>query len=124
MADLVFELSGNPQTLDAAIASAGFASRIVIGSWYGTKPAAVNLGGKFHRSRIRLISSQVSTLPPEAAARWDKARRIESAWEMIRRVRPSRFITHDMPVGRAAEVYDLLDRRPGDVLQVVFTYSN
>ena len=64
MADLVFELSGNPQTLDAAIATAGFAARIIIGSWYGTKPAAVNLGGRFHRSRIRMLSSQVSSPAP------------------------------------------------------------
>ena len=85
----------------------------------GPKPAALDLGGRFHRSRIRLISSQVSTLPADAAARWDKARRRETAWEMIRRITPSRFITHEMPVERAAEAYELLDRRPEDVLQVV-----
>jgi 2-desacetyl-2-hydroxyethyl bacteriochlorophyllide A dehydrogenase len=123
MADLVFELSGEPATLNAAIAACGFGGRIVIGSWYGTKPAVLDLGGRFHRSRIRLISSQVSTLPAEASARWDPARRVETAWEMIRCVRPSRFITHEMPVERAAEAYDLLDRRPEDVLQVVFTYG-
>jgi 2-desacetyl-2-hydroxyethyl bacteriochlorophyllide A dehydrogenase len=123
LADLVFELSGEPSTLNAAIAASGFGGRIVIGSWYGTKPAALELGGRFHRSRIRLISSQVSTLPAEAAARWDPARRIEVAWEMIRRVRPARFITHEIPVERAAEAYDLLDRRPEDVLQVVLTYG-
>jgi 2-desacetyl-2-hydroxyethyl bacteriochlorophyllide A dehydrogenase len=123
LADLVFELSGEPSGLTAAIEACGFGGRIVIGSWYGTKPAALDLGGRFHRSRIRLISSQVSTLPAEAAARWDKTRRIETAWEMIRRVRPSRFITHEIPMERAAEAYDLLDRRPEDVLQVVFTYG-
>jgi 2-desacetyl-2-hydroxyethyl bacteriochlorophyllide A dehydrogenase len=123
MADLVFELSGEPAALNAAIAACGFGGRVVIGSWYGTRPAALDLGGRFHRSRIRLISSQVSTLPAEASARWDKARRIETAWEMIRRIRPSRFITHEMPVGCAAEGYDLLDRRPEKVLQVVFTYG-
>jgi 2-desacetyl-2-hydroxyethyl bacteriochlorophyllide A dehydrogenase len=123
-ADLVFELTGNPSALNAAIAACGFGGRVVIGSWYGTRPAALELGGRFHRSRIRLISSQVSTLPAETSARWDKARRIETAWEMIRRVKPSRFITHEMPVERAAEAYDLLDRRPEEVLQVVFTYDN
>lgn len=123
MADLVFELSGEPSALNAAISACGFGGRIVIGSWYGTKPAALDLGGRFHRSRIRLIASQVSSLPAEVSARWDKARCIETAWEMIRRVRPSRFITHEMPVERAAEAYDLLDRRPEEVLQVVFTYG-
>ncbi len=123
MADLVFELSGSPQALDAAIAAAGFASRIVIGSWYGTKTAGVELGGKFHRSRIRLIGSQVSTLPSDSLARWTKSRRLAAAWDMIRCVQPSRFITHEFPVARAAEAYDLLDRRPGETVQVVLTYT-
>jgi 2-desacetyl-2-hydroxyethyl bacteriochlorophyllide A dehydrogenase len=123
LADLVFELSGDPRTLDAAIAAAGFASRILIGSWYGTKPAAVNLGGKFHRSRIRLISSQVSSLPSEFLARWTTARRLATAWDMIRGVKPSRFITHAFPVARAAEAYALLDQRPAETAQVVLTYA-
>lgn len=124
MADLVFELSGDPSALNAAIDLTGFGGRIVIGSWYGTRPAAVDLGGRFHRSRIRLISSQVSTLPAHAAARWDRARRIETAWELIRASRPSRFVTHEMPVERAAEAYELLDRRPWEAIQVVLTYGD
>jgi 2-desacetyl-2-hydroxyethyl bacteriochlorophyllide A dehydrogenase len=123
MADLVFELSGNPQTLDAAITTAGFGSRIIIGSWYGTKPTTVRLGGRFHRSRIRLISSQVSTLPHEFSARWTTARRLATAWDMIRCVKPSRFITHEFPVEKAAEAYALLDQRPSETVQVVLTYS-
>jgi 2-desacetyl-2-hydroxyethyl bacteriochlorophyllide A dehydrogenase len=123
LADLVFELSGDPSALNTAIDLTGFGGRIVLGSWYGTRPAAVNLGGRFHRSRIRLISSQVSTLPTDATPRWDRARRIETAWEMIRGSRPSRFITHELPVERAAEAYELLDRRPWEAIQVVLTYG-
>jgi 2-desacetyl-2-hydroxyethyl bacteriochlorophyllide A dehydrogenase len=123
LADLVLELSGDPSALNAAIDLTGFGGRIVLGSWYGTRPAAVNLGGRFHRSRIRLISSQVSTLPADAAARWDKARLLKTAWEMIRGIHPSRFITHEMPVERAADAYELLDRRPQEAIQVVLTYG-
>jgi 2-desacetyl-2-hydroxyethyl bacteriochlorophyllide A dehydrogenase len=122
-ADLVFELSGDPSALNAAIDLTGFGGRIVLGSWYGTAPAVLNLGGRFHRSRIRLIASQVSTLPAHALARWDRERRRETAWEMIRLTRPSRLITHELPVERAAEAYDMLDRRPETALQVVFTYG-
>ena len=73
-ADLSIELSGSPSALDDAIASTGFGGRVVIGSWYGEKKAALDLGGAFHRSRIKLISSQVSTIAPELSSRWDKAR--------------------------------------------------
>jgi 2-desacetyl-2-hydroxyethyl bacteriochlorophyllide A dehydrogenase len=121
-ADLAFELSGDPSALNAAIALTGFGGRIVLGSWYGTAPAALHLGGRFHRSRIRLISSQVSTLPTHVLARWDRERRQQTAWEMIRLTRPSRLITHTVPVARAAEAYDLLDRRPEKTLQVVLAY--
>jgi 2-desacetyl-2-hydroxyethyl bacteriochlorophyllide A dehydrogenase len=123
MADLVFELSGNPQTLDAAIAAAGFGSRIIIGSWYGTKPTTVSLGTRFHRSRIRLISSQVSSLPHAFLARWTTARRLATAWDMIRRVQPSGFITHEFPVAKAAEAYALLDQAPSETVQLVLTYT-
>jgi threonine dehydrogenase-like Zn-dependent dehydrogenase len=121
MADLVLELSGDPSALNAAIDLTGFGGRIVLGSWYGTRPAAVNFGGRFHRSRIRLISSQVSTLPADATARWNTGRLLGTAWEMIRGIRPSRFITHEMPVERAADAYELLDRRPSEAIQLLTT---
>ncbi len=122
-ADLVFELTGDPRALDLAIDAAGFAARVVIGSWYGAKTAQVRLGGRFHRSRIRLLPSQVSTLPAAFTARWDRRRRFATAWETIRRIHPARFITHEVPAEQAAEAYDLLDRRPVEALQVVLKYG-
>ena len=99
------------------------AGRVVIGSWYGVRQARLDLGGRFHRSRIRLIASQVSTLPAHVALRWDRQRRREAAWEFIRRLRPSRFIGRVVPFERAAEVYAELDRGPEAVLQVLFSYG-
>ena len=123
-ADLTFELSGRPEALNIALAATGFAGRIVIGSWYGTKSAPIDLGGRFHRSRIRLISSQVTTIAPELAGRWTKERRFRAAWEMIRQVEPSRLVTHRFPVARAGEAYRLLDESPQDALQVLLTYDD
>lgn len=122
-ADLVYELSGDPEALDQAVASAGFGGRVVIGSWYGTRRASLDLGSRFHRSRIRLISSQVSTLAPEWSGRWSKARRLEVAWESIRRLRPSRLITHRLPLAEAAAAYTLLDRRPEEAIQVILEHG-
>ena len=82
-ADLTYELSGDPAALDPAIATTGFGGRVVVGSWYGDRPATLNLGGAFHRSRIELVSSQVSTSAPRWTARWTKARRLEVAWRML-----------------------------------------
>ncbi len=122
-ADLAYELSGAPAALDQAVAATGYSGRVVIGSWYGNKRADLNLGGRFHRSRIRLISSQVSTIAPELRGRWTPERRFRAAWEMIRQVRPERFITHCFPISRAAEAYHLLDEHPAEAIQVMITYQ-
>jgi len=122
-ADLTYELSGSPSTLDRAIELTGFNGRIVIGSWYGNKTTSLNLGGRFHRSRIKLISSQVSTLTPELMSRWTKARRLDVALKMLNKIKPSRFITHRFKFRQAAKAYQLLDERPDEVIQVVFDYD-
>jgi 2-desacetyl-2-hydroxyethyl bacteriochlorophyllide A dehydrogenase len=120
--DLCYELSGVPEALNLAIQLTGFDGRIVIGSWYGRKQAPLNLGGRFHRSRICLISSQVSTLASELSGRWTKQRRFDLAWQMLRQVRPAKFITHRFALAEAERAYRLLDEQPGDALQVVLTY--
>lgn len=122
-ADLVFELSGQPEMLDTAIERAGFAGRIVVGSWYGTKTAPLRMGGRFHRNRLRLISSQVSSLAPAFTGRWTKERRLASAWEAIARVRPSRLVTHRFDIADAQEAYEQVAERPGETLQVLLTYG-
>jgi 2-desacetyl-2-hydroxyethyl bacteriochlorophyllide A dehydrogenase len=123
-ADLVFELSGNPQALDQAIAVTGFGGRVVIGSWYGEKRVQLNLGGRFHRSRIRLISSQVSTVDPKRRGRWDRSRRLQVALRMIEKLKPASLITHRFSIDKAAQAYELLDRHAEEAIQVIFAYRN
>lgn len=120
--DLTYELSGAPSALDQAISITGFAGRVIIGSWYGNKRVELNLGGHFHRSRIRLISSQVSSLNPAISGRWTKIRRFDLAWEMIRQVQPQQLITHRLPIDGAGQAYQLLGQSPEDAIQVIFNY--
>ena len=102
----------------------GFAGRVVIGSWYGQKQAPLNLGGAFHRSRIRLLASQVSTIDPRWSGRWDKARRFAWAWRMLQQLPVERLISHRFAVQNAPAAYHLLDRQPQDAMQVLFTYED
>jgi 2-desacetyl-2-hydroxyethyl bacteriochlorophyllide A dehydrogenase len=120
--DFAVELSGSPAALDQAIALTRYSGRIIVGSWYGEKRSPIALGGRFHRSRIRIVASQVSTISPELQGRWDKARRFDVAWNAIRRLRPSRWITHRFQIERAPEAYETVDRRAEGTLQVLFTY--
>jgi len=121
-ADLVYELSGNPAAMDDALSLCGFGSRLCVGSWYGAKTHPVSLGGDFHRNRIRLFSSQVSTLAPEYTGRWTKERRAAVAWKEIERLAPRRLVSHRIPFDRAAEAYDLIASGSDAALQVVLQY--
>jgi len=122
-ADLVYELSGDPAAVDAAIEAAGFGGRIVVGSWYGAKAAELHLGGRFHRARQRLVSSQVSTLAPELTGRWTRRRRLATALAELPRLALDQVVTHRFPLAEAKAAYALLDRHPEQAIQVLLTYT-
>jgi 2-desacetyl-2-hydroxyethyl bacteriochlorophyllide A dehydrogenase len=123
-ADLTYEISGNPQALNQAIEFTGFEGRVVVGSWYGSKPVYLKLDETFHRSRINLISSQVSTIGSSFQGRWNKSRRFQIAWNLIDRISPSRFISRELPITQAADAYRMLDETPDEVIQIIFTYPD
>ncbi|MEZ4635788.1 MAG: hypothetical protein R2856_12655 [Caldilineaceae bacterium] len=110
-ADLVYELSGNPAALIRPSPSPATADAIV-GSWYGAKRAPLNLGGDFHRSRIQIQSSQVSTVTPSLAGRWDKARRLNVAWSLLGELAIDQLITHRIPFAAAADAHSLIATGP------------
>ena len=122
-ADLIFELSGQPAALDQAVQMAGFGARVVVGSWYGNKRASLDLGEHFHRNRIQIISSQVSTLAPHLTGRWTKARRMQSAWRFLVDLPLERLVTHRFPVADAADAYRLIDQKPEQTVQVFLNYQ-
>nr|WP_227377077.1 zinc-binding alcohol dehydrogenase [Haladaptatus halobius] len=122
-ADLTYELSGNPDALDDAVAATGYDGRVLVGSWYGEKRADLNLGGAFHRSRIDIENTQVSTLDPELRGRWDAARRLDVAWRRLADIDTGRLVTHRVPVEDAPEAYRLLDERPDEAVTVLLTYE-
>jgi threonine dehydrogenase-like Zn-dependent dehydrogenase len=110
--------------LNQAIESSGFDGRIVVGSWYGDQSQSLDLGGKFHRDRLRLISSQVSTLKPALSGRWNKPRRIALAWRMVKELQPERLISLAFPLTECEHAFATLCARPEGVMQVIFKYQN
>jgi len=122
-ADITFELSGNPTALDDAIDATGYAGQVVVGSWYGTKDVTLALDSDYHRSHIRVRSSQVSRIDPDHADRWDKDRRLDVVRARLADIDLSDVLTHEIPIDRTAEAYRLLDERPDDAVQVALTYD-
>ena len=121
--DVAVEVSGSGAALQAAIEAVATEGTVVVASWYGTRPIALDLGGRFHRGRVSLRSSQVGQLNPELQPRWDRERRTETVIGLLDRLDLRDLISHCLPFGRAPEAYRLLDQRPEEAVQVVFSYE-
>ena len=124
-ADLALELSGNPAAVSPALALTGREGRVVLGSFYGSKTAPVDLGPHFHRGRLTVFSSQVSHIHPRLSGRWDRRRRFELAIDLLARENThadlGRLFTHRLSLEEAPAAYRLLDSGGGAALQVLFT---
>ena len=118
-ADLVLEVSGAPKALQTALDIAGFAGRVIVGSWYGSKDVTLNLGRDFHRKRLSIRSSQVSTIAPELRGRWDHSRRLDAAVAWLDRCWEPTWITHRISFDRAEDAYRLIETPGSSWLQIV-----
>ena len=107
--DGVVEVSGRPEALGAALGAAGYDGRIVVGSWYGGKTVNLDLGLTFHRRRLRIVSSQVSTIAPGYRGRWDYRRRMTSAISWLDKNGATSWVTHRIPLENAQTAYEMLD---------------
>jgi 2-desacetyl-2-hydroxyethyl bacteriochlorophyllide A dehydrogenase len=123
-ADLVFEASGNPAALQTAVDAVAPHGTVVACSWYGAKPVALQLGGHFHRGRVRIRSSQVGQVDPALLPRWDRARRSAEVLALLTELPLEQLISHRVPFRDAAAAYHLVDERPEETLQVVLTYPD
>jgi threonine dehydrogenase-like Zn-dependent dehydrogenase len=108
-ADVVFHASVSAGGLALAIGSAGMEGSIVEMSWYGEGAVAAPLGGPFHSKRLRLISTQVGQISPSRRPRWDYARRMTKAMELLRDERLDALLDvevafEDLPA-RAGEIF-------------------
>src|SRR5207253_2929270 len=122
-ADIAIDASGSPAALQEAIDCVAPEGTVVVCSWYGEKPVPLDLGGLFHRRRVRLVSSQVGRIDPSLAPRWDRERRLDLATELLGELILEDLITHRIPFARAAEAYVLLDSQAAETVQVVLDYA-
>lgn len=123
-ADVAIEASGDPRALQACLDAAAFSGTVVAASWYGTRPATLDLGGAFHRKRLSLVGSQVSTLDPALTGRWDRARRMDQVRGLLCDLPLDGLVTHRFPIREAAAAYDMLERHPEECLQVVLVHDD
>ena len=82
-ADVVVHASGSSEGLALALTLAAFEARIVEMSWFGDRTVTLPLGGRFHASRLSIVSSQVGTVAFAQRARWDTRRRMQLALKLL-----------------------------------------
>ncbi len=117
--DAAVNCSGSEAGLQLGLDTLCFEGTLVEASWYGSRRVSLELGAAFHRRRLRLVASQVSRVAAALGPRWDKRRRLELALALLPALDPSGWITHRFKLERAQEAFELLDRHPEQVLQVV-----
>ncbi|CAJ1396459.1 unnamed protein product [Effrenium voratum] len=120
--DVCLEVSGAAPALAQAMGVLRQrGGRLVVGSLYGGE-VRLDLGLRFHRAEMTLVTSQVSRVSAPLSARWSPERRKALSWEMLRRVRPKDWIeTKKVPITDACSVYQSLLQGQGP-LQWIFTY--
>ncbi|HTU60324.1 MAG TPA: zinc-binding alcohol dehydrogenase, partial [Polyangiales bacterium] len=123
-ADIVFEVSGQPQQLDVAIEHCGMEATVVVVSFYGARTSALQLGSTFHRRRLQLKSSQVSHLPPVLTPRWSHPRRLHSVLQLLNDPSFDALLGVAHPFGSAPDVYAQLDASSTAELCTLFRYDD
>jgi threonine dehydrogenase-like Zn-dependent dehydrogenase len=120
---LVIDASGNPDAPGLALDMLAHEGTLLVASWFGIKPVVLPLGGAFHRRRLTIRSTQVSTIPARLSTRWTLSRRRLAAAELLPELPLAQLSTHVFPFSRAAEAFRAVDEGPPGLMHAVLDYQ-
>jgi 2-desacetyl-2-hydroxyethyl bacteriochlorophyllide A dehydrogenase len=120
---LVVEASGRPDALRGALDLLAHEGTVLVASWYGTKDVTLPLGGAFHRRRLTIRSTQVSTIPAHLAGEWTLARRRSVAAELLGELPLDALATHQFPLSAVANAFAALDRGEEGLVHAALCYE-
>lgn len=114
--DLVVHTSATQAGLATALELAAFEATVIELSWYGSDTPAVPLGSAFHSRRLTLKSSQVGAVAAAQRSRWDHARRMQLALELLAHTELDALITGESRFDELPAVLARLATSPGYTL--------
>jgi threonine dehydrogenase-like Zn-dependent dehydrogenase len=120
---LVIDVSGNPDAPAAALNLLAHEGTLLVGSWFGTKPVVLPLGGAFHRRRLAIRSTQVSTVPARLSGSWSLARRRQETVALLSELPLARLCTHVFAFDDAAEAFRAVDQGLPGLMHAVLDYD-
>ena len=94
----------------------------LVASWYGTKEVPHPLGQDFHRRRLTIRSSQVSTIPARLSDRWEAIAPIVVA-DLLGDLPIEVLATHVFPVTDVADAFAAIDEGREGVVHVALWYG-
>lgn len=81
--DVVIHTSASESGLALALEIAGQEATVLEASWYGSDAVNLSLGAAFHSRRLRIVGSQVGSLPAGRVPRWSHTRRMNKALDLL-----------------------------------------
>jgi threonine dehydrogenase-like Zn-dependent dehydrogenase len=120
---LVIDASGNPEAPAMALNMLAHEGTLLVASWFGTTPVVLPLGGAFHRRRLTIRSTQVSTIPARQSATWTRSRRRTEAAELLPELPLKELCTHVFPFSQAAEAFRAVDESTPGLMHAVLDYN-
>jgi 2-desacetyl-2-hydroxyethyl bacteriochlorophyllide A dehydrogenase len=120
---LVIEATGNPQVLRSALPLLAHEGTALVASWYGTKEVTLPLGQEFHRRRLTIRSTQVSTIPARLSDRWDAARRRRTVIALLDDLPLAALATHTFPFDAAGDSFASIDSGAPGLIHAAFGYD-
>ncbi len=96
---------------------------MLVASWYGSSPVTLPLGGRFHRRRLTIRSTQVSTIPAALSGRWTHDRRLAHAVDLAATLPLAALATDTVPFEQAGEGYARVDARETGLVHMAFGYG-
>ena len=78
----------------------------------------------FHRRRLAIRSTQVSSIPAAQRSRWSRERRRTAALSLFRELPLEVLATHEFPFESAADAYGALDRGEEGLLHAALRYPS
>lgn len=120
---LIVEVSGQPAALAAGLGLLAHEGCALVASWYGTKPVFLPLGGDFHRRRLTVRSTQVSSIPAGLSHRWTVGRRRTLARTLLEELPLTRLASHEFPLQAAQDAFDCVDRNGKGLLHAALCYG-
>jgi 2-desacetyl-2-hydroxyethyl bacteriochlorophyllide A dehydrogenase len=119
---MVIEASGNPDALRSAFGLLAHEGTVLVASWYGNKEVALPLGKEFHRRRLTIRSTQVSSIPAILANRWDRASRTRAVVALLTELPLDRLASHTFAVEDAGDAYAAIDEGSEGLMHAALGY--